>query len=275
MNYNGAAYYEVPYDSAKYPAADRSELSDLVAQYLQLLAGSEALGRFADNPLSPSKIKVQIQLRSHSTVETGNILCEIEEYAARHFPEGYSVEVTGAGEMEYTMTDMVISSQVMSLAFSLLCVFVIVAFSFKSVWAGLLGALPLAFAIVLNYMIMGFSGIRLDLVTSIIASVAVGVGIDYTIHFLETYATERAECDDVNVVVKRTFRKSGYGIITNALAVGLGFSVLCFSEFVVLQFIGVLAAIVMFTSATLSMTVIPGVLMLYDPKFIRPKKQKN
>jgi Predicted exporters of the RND superfamily len=275
LNYNGTAYYEIPYDTAKYPAATREQLSDLVSQYLQLLAGSDSLKRFADNPLSPSTIKVQVQLRSHSTDETGKMIKDIEGYAKRNFPKGYSLEITGPGEMEYTMTSMVISSQISSLVFSLACVFVLIAFSFRSVWAGLLGSLPLAFAIILNYMTMGFAGIRLDLVTSIIASVAVGVGIDYTIHFLETYRTERAASDDLDVVAKRTFRKSGHGIITNALAVGLGFLVLYFSKFVVLRYIGVLVAIVMFTSSALAMTIIPGVLTNYDPKFMRPKEAKK
>ncbi|MDE5898606.1 MAG: MMPL family transporter, partial [Treponemataceae bacterium] len=138
-------------------------------------------------------------------------------------------------------------------------------------WAGLLGAVPLAFTIILNYMVMGFAGINLDLVTSIIASVAIGVGIDYTIHFLETFRAERARSDSMDEVLKNTFQKSGTGIVTNALAVGLGFLVLCFSEFVVLRYIGVLVAIVMFSSATLALTIIPGVLHLTDPKFMKPR----
>jgi predicted RND superfamily exporter protein len=269
LNYNGTAYYEIPYDTKKYPVASREELSDLVSQYLLLFSGS--LGRFADNALQPSCIRIQVQFRSHSTEEMGHLIADTKAYAAKHFPEGYTIEFTGPGEMEYTMTEMVVSSQMQSLMISLISVFIVIAISFGSGWAGLLGAVPLAFAIILNYMTMGFAHINLDLVTSIIASVAVGVGIDYTIHFLETYRAERALSNDVELVTKRTFKKSGVGIITNALAVGLGFLVLYFSKFVVLQYIGILVAIVMFTSSALAMTVIPGFLTAFDPKFIRPK----
>ena len=59
--------------------------------------------------------------------------------------------------------------------------------------------------------------------------------------------------------------------MTNAVAVGLGFLVLVFSEFIVLRYIGVLVATVMFTSSILAMTVIPGFLVIFDPKFIRPE----
>ena len=269
VNYNGSAYYEIPYDTEKYPVASREELAGVVQGYLTLLSGS--LDRFVDDDMNPQIMRITVQLRNHSTQTTGDIIAAAQKFAEEHFPAGYTLEATGTAEMEYTMTKMIVSSQLTSLLISLLCVFVIIAFSFKSGWAGLLGAVPLALAIILNYMVMGFAGINLDLVTSIIASVAVGVGIDYTIHFLSTYKEERTKSDDLEEVTRMTFRKSGHGIVTNAVAVGFGFLVLCFSKFVVLRYIGILVAIVMFTSSFLAMTVIPGFLNMYAPKFISKK----
>ena len=271
VNYNGRAYHEVPYDESKYPVASHEDLSGVVQGYLTLLSGS--LGRFIDDDMNPQIMRVQCQLRVHTTDEVGDIIADARAFAERHFPEGYTVEFTGSGEMEYAMTNMIVTSQLSSLLLSLLSVFIIIAISFKSGWAGLLGAVPLALTILLNYMVMGFAHINLDLVTSIIASVAVGVGIDYTIHFLSTYREERSHSRDIVEVTKQTFRKTGHGISTNALAVGLGFLVLCFSKFTVLRYIGVLVAIVMFTSSLLAMTVIPGFLSLHDPKFVRPKNE--
>lgn len=269
VNYNGSAYYEIPYDYTKYPVASREELAGVVQGYLTLLSGS--LDRFVDDDMNPQIMRITVQLRNHSTQTTGEIIAAAQKFAQEHFPEGYTLEATGTAEMEYTMTKMIVSSQLTSLLISLLCVFVIIALAFKSGWAGLLGAVPLALAIILNYMVMGFAGINLDLVTSIIASVAVGVGIDYTIHFMTTYKEERAKSDDLEEVTRMTFRKSGHGIVTNAIAVGFGFLVLCFSKFVVLRYIGILVAIVMFTSSFLAMTVIPGFLNMYAPKFISKK----
>ena len=92
---------------------------------------------------------------------------------------------------------------------------------------------------------------------------------------MTTYRDERALSDNLEEVTRQTFRKSGHGIVTNALAVGFGFLVLCFSRFVVLRYIGFLVAIVMFTSSFFAMTVIPGILNLFEPKFIRPKEKKE
>lgn len=269
-NYNGKSYYEIPSDVSKYPVVSKQDLEGVIDGYLTLLSGS--LDRFLDDDMNPQVMRITCQLRNHSTQETGKIIADAKQFAKEHFPEGYTLEATGAGEMEYTMTNMIVSSQISSLLISLISVFLIIAISFKSGWAGLLGAIPLALSILLNYMTMGFANINLDLVTSIIASVAVGVGIDYTIHFLTTYKEERAKTDNLEEVTKQTFIKSGHGIVTNALAVGFGFLVLCFSKFVVLRYIGILVAIVMFTSSFLAMTIIPGVLNEFNPKFIRPKK---
>ena len=273
LNYNGSNYYEIPYDVSKYPAATRAQLADLVTQYLYLLS-SKDMKKFTDDMTAPMSIRTQVQLRSHSTDDTGAIIADAKAYAAKYFPKGYTIEATGNGEMEYTMTGMVINSQMTSIVFSLVMVFIIIAISFKSVWAGLLGAIPLGLTILLNFMVMGFANIHLDLVTSIVASVAIGVGIDYTIHFLETYQHERAKSDDLEQVTKETFKTSGKGIITNALAVGLGFLVLLFSKFIILRYIGILIAIVMFTSSALAMTVIPGILNATDPKFMWTDQEK-
>ncbi len=274
LNFNGLSYYEIPYDTKKYPVASREELADLVTQYLYLLS-SKNMEHFTDNMTMPSAIRTQVELRDHSTVTTGKIIKAANEYAAKHFPEGYVLKATGSAEMEHTMTAMVINSQLTSIAISLIMVFIIISLSFKSAWAGIIGAIPLALTIALNFMVMGFAGINLDLYTSIIASVAIGVGIDYTIHFMETYQQERALSSNLEEVTQNTFKKSGKGIVTNAVAVGLGFLVLLFSKFIILRYIGMLVAVVMFTSSTLAMTTIPGILNAFDPKFMWTKEQKE
>lgn len=276
LNYKGSDFYEIPFDEAKYGYAQHEALKNVVGNFLFMLSDKETLGRWANDPqnenvLNPNRLRVQMVFRSQSTDDIESVISECNSYAKNHFPEGYEISFTGKGELESVMTDMVVSSQIQSLAFSLFCVFVVIAISFRSGWAGLLGAVPLALTIFLNYMTMGFAKINLDLVTSIIASVAVGIGIDYTIHFLETYRAERAKTTDVHAAARRTFASSGVGILTNALAVGLGFLVLCLSKFAVLRYIGILIAIVMFTSSMLSMTILPGFLTNYDPKFSRPK----
>jgi predicted RND superfamily exporter protein len=65
-------------------------------------------------------------------------------------------------------------------------VFIIIAISNRSLAAGIIGGIPIVIAILCNFAVMGFMGIKLNIGTAITASLIVGIGIDYTIHFAKT-----------------------------------------------------------------------------------------
>jgi len=266
LNYKGAAYDEIPTDASKYPVADAAELKNLVSQYLLLYSGS--LDQFANDPLQPSESRIQIQLTSHSTKTTDAIIKDAKAFAAERFPAGYTLEASGIAEMEVALSDMIVSSQISSVLIAALAVFVILWIAFGSVWAGLIGALPLLVSILVNFSIMGFMGINLDMITSLITSIAIGIGIDYTIHFMSNYHHERLKTDDLDLVTLNTLKLSGKGIAVNAVSVGLGFLVLVLSNFVVLRYIGFLVAVIMLTSSVPAMTLLPLILNIFKPAFI-------
>ena len=165
-----------------------------------------------------------------------------------------------------------------SLAFALLAVFLIIAVTYRSPVAGLIGIIPLSLSILMNFGLMSVMGISLDMVTAIIASIAIGIGVDYTVHFLSRYKKERALSDDLVLVTRKTVLSTGRGIIINALSVGLGFAVLCFSRFLVLRYIGILVAIIMLTSSMGALIILPLILNRLDPRFMRgdgPKSLKR
>ncbi|AEJ18454.1 efflux RND transporter permease subunit [Gracilinema caldarium] len=266
VNYKGAAYDEIPVDPEKYPVSSKEELKNLIAQYLVLYSGS--LDEYSDDQLSPSAARMAVQFRTHNTSEVERVIKDLKGWAKKNLPEGYSLETSGIAEMEVSLTSMITSSQLSSLLLAILSVFIILAISFKSPLAGLIGSLPLSISILINFGIMGFLGINLDMVTSLISSIAIGIGVDYTIHFMNNYHHERLQSDDLKKVTFNTYMVSGKAILINAGSVALGFLVLCFSEFVVLRYIGFLVAVVMVTSSVTALTVLPLILNLVKPKFI-------
>ncbi|QEN05966.1 RND family transporter [Thiospirochaeta perfilievii] len=265
-NYNGAAYNEVPTDPKKYGAVDTEELKNLISQYLLLYSGS--LDLFADDALAPSAARMVVYIKNNETNTTKKIIKDVENFAAINFPENITVECSGVAALELALTDMITGSQIVSLLIALLLVYIIISLSFKSPIAGLFGIVPLSVAIVINFGIMGIFGINLDMITALVASIAIGVGVDYTIHFLNTYHKQRLLSDDLKVVSKNTIVTSGKAIIINAVSVALGFMVLVFSNFIVLRYIGVLVAIIMITSSLAALTILPILLKIFKPKFI-------
>ena len=266
LNYKGEAYNEIPYDISKYPATQKSELKNLISQYLLLYSGS--LDSFINDQLEPSKTRMMVQLTTSSNIVTQRLENEIKKYAKDNFPKEYIVKVAGSADMALAVNNLIVSSQIKSVIASLIIVFLIVALSYKSIIAGIYGIIPLIISLLVNFGLMGYMGIRLDIGTAMVASIAIGIGVDYTIHFLSTYYHERKETDNLEIVTKNTLITSGKAIVFNAVSVAIGFAVLLFSNFNPIVNLGLLVSITMVTSSLASMTVLPVLLNLFKPKFI-------
>jgi len=266
VNYQGAAYYEIPADPARYGKDTPEDLQQLVSNYLVLLSGG--ISSYANDSLEPTAIKTTIQLRTLGMGDSKKIVDAIEEYFKDIVPQGVKVTIGGSTMVEGSLNSLIVRTQIISVLISILCVFIIVAFSNRSVIAGITGILPLSISILVNFAVMGFAGIKLNLGTSMVASVSVGIGIDYSIHFLEAFKREYRKYKGGSGFLMTCFKSSGKAIIINAVSVGAGFAVLLLSRFNMLCDLGLLIAITMCTSALVSLTVLPALLVVLRPKFI-------
>ncbi|MGM0501274.1 MAG: efflux RND transporter permease subunit [Bacillota bacterium] len=266
LNYKGAAYKEIPYNPDKYPANTRSQLKNLISQYLLMYSGS--LDDLINHQLEPSQGRMIVQLKTGSNIVTRKVENEIKNYVDQYFPEGYQVSLAGHADMSLAVNQLIVSSQIMSIVVSLIAVFLIVAITYRSWVAGFYGIIPLSISLLINFGIMGYTGIRLDIGTAMVASIAIGIGVDYTVHFLSAYHHERQKSDDLEQVCQQTLLTAGKAIIFNAAAVAAGFSVLLFSNFYPLVNLGLLVTITMLTSSVASMTILPALLNLFQPDFI-------
>ncbi|GMO25464.1 MAG: MMPL family transporter [Termitinemataceae bacterium] len=266
-NYNGFSYYEIPADPARYAKTSGEELQRLISNYLVLLSGD--IKDYSNDPLEPTAVKTTIQIRSPWQKDVDAVVNVINAYTAANFPRNVRV-VTGGGAMaEGTLSGLIIHSQITSIIISILIVFVIIAISNRSFIAGVIAAVPLALAILCNFAVMGFLGIKINLGTALISGLVVGIGIDYTIHFIEFFKHEYQAGGDF---LRRTFTGTGKAIVINALSVGAGFGVLAFSQFRITAQLGALVMLSMFITALVSLTVIPALLTTIKPRFVYGQK---
>jgi predicted RND superfamily exporter protein len=268
-NYEGMAYYEIPQDPAKYGKTSDAELEQIIANYLALLSGGSE--GYSNDPVEPTAIKSVAQLRTVGRNDTAQVLEVIDSYAKEVFPDTVRFLRGGGSALEVTITDLVTQAQLITIALSVLMVFIIIAISNRSLVAGLIGSIPIVIAILCNFALMGFVGIKLNIGTAIIASLIVGIGIDYTIHFMDSFKHEyqrREESADPDAFLRRAFLSSGKAIIINAVSVGAGFAVLALSSFTIISDVGLLVAFSMLVTALLSLTLIPALLLLIQPRFI-------
>ncbi|MCL2130484.1 MAG: MMPL family transporter, partial [Treponema sp.] len=267
LNFEGAAYYEIPSSPERYGKTRPEELQQLVANYLILLSGN--ISSYANDPLEPTAIKSTIQLKTLGNEDTGRVIGKIQQFIEDRFPDSITTLIGGSALVEDSLNHLVVESQIISVIISILIVFFIITISYRSFTAGAIGIAPLSICLLINFAVMGFAGIKLNIGTSMVASVSVGIGIDYTIHYIEAYKREYLSAKGKGGFIFNTFASSGKAILINAISVGAGFAVLHFSQFIMLKHLGLLIALTMCSSAIVSLTVIPVLLSLIDPKFIR------
>ncbi len=272
INYNGAAYYEVPTSIKKYAKKSEEELDAIIREYITVLRGN--LAGMIDNVDRPHALKINVQLRTTGQKDTDQVLNLIKDFIESNFPkDNLQVKIAGSVLVEKALNDLVVQSQLISLSLSLFIVFLILSVYYKSVVAGLIGIIPLVISILLNFAFMGFFDIKLNIGTAMVASFAIGIGIDYTIHYLAAYQKEVRKSSDAPSLLYASFLGSGKAILFNAVSVGLGFAVLGFSKFNMLSDLGFLIALVMCTSSLGSLTVLPTLLTIIKPKFFHAQKE--
>jgi predicted RND superfamily exporter protein len=215
--------------------------------------------------LEPTVIKMTVQIRSQWQRDVQKVIKAVNTYISANFPKNVWVMFGGTAVLEAEVTNLVVASQIISVLVSILMVFIIIALSNRSFVAGIIAALPLTVTILCNFAVMSFFCITLNMGTVLIASAVVGIGIDYTIHFIEFFKREYQLGGDF---LKRTFAGCGKAIIINAVSVGMGFAVLAFSQFRALAQFGALVTFSMITTAAVSLTLIPVLLTTIKPKFI-------
>jgi predicted RND superfamily exporter protein len=263
-NYEGYAYYEIPADPARYGKETSEELRQLVSNYLVLLAG-QTDDSMSNDPLEPTAIQTMILINSQWQKDSQEVINAVTDYVAANFPKNLRVFIGGGATQEGAIASLVSNAQVTSLLLSVLIVLIIVALSYKSLAGGIIAALPLTIATIVNFAVMGFLHITINVATALTASLAVGIGIDYTIHFIDAFKREYETGGDY---LYKTFTGAGKAILINAVSVGAGFGVLAFSQFRVIAQFGALIALSMSVSAVVSLTVVPVLLTTVKPKFI-------
>ncbi|GMR12149.1 MAG: hypothetical protein BMS9Abin29_0337 [Gemmatimonadota bacterium] len=176
---------------------------------------------------------------------------------------------SGMASVLKQMEEELTPTQVESVLITLAVVAVLLGLIFHSWVGGILALAPLVVTILVNFGVMGFLEIGLDSFTAMVASIAIGLGIDYAIHFTHRLRRELATAaGDAEEALQRTLATSGVAIIVNAASVGLGFLVLLAAGGQHIRRFGGLSSLTMFVAAALTLTLLPALFLRLRPRFL-------
>jgi len=242
---------------------------EAIAQYMLLYSmngNPEDLEKLIDFNYENAQIMIRINDGSNETID--NVIGEIGRLTAG---DPNVKKVGGYGYVTAQLANLVVRGQVSSLLVSLIICAIILAIAFRSVYAGLISSIPLVVSLILLFGLMGYFGIYLDIVSALLSSIMIGVGIDYTIHFLWRYKQERLGGLAAHEAVIKTLTTTGRGITFNALSVMVGFCALPFSSFTPIKFFGFLVIISIFTCLVGALVIVPSLVLVTKPKFLEPQ----
>ena len=197
-------YEKIPDQSQK--------VNNLLTMYT-MSGGSDELSRLADNSYRSALITSLSS--TMSTNEVFSYVKSITAYINNHFSEKTKVKVTGMIVIIRDMVDMVIRSSLLSIITSMIFVGVITSLFYGRMIWGLLAVLPLFAAIILNFGLMGYFGVKLNHVTAILSAIIIGVGVDFAIHFISRFQKISCTSDKVQTG-EDVIKDVGYPIILDA-----------------------------------------------------------
>ena len=235
---------------------------ELIAQYLLLYEMSgdpENLWKVIDYNFA--KANLTFQIKSDNSKVIKNVIAQIESHRPELEALDLKINFAGSGYKALVFTDLILEGQIKSLLMSLGIIIGLLSLMFKKISIGLIGSVPIILTSLISFGIMGLVNIPLSTTTALLSSIAVGIGIDYAVHFIERYKIYAQQTNDKQKTISLTMHHSGRAIIFNAFVVIAGFLVLLFSVFPPNRQLGALVSLNMFTSLVGTITIM--FLLLY------------
>ncbi len=274
MNNDDPAYFRVP--------ENRMDIID----YLEIFSGEDenSDGRvddfepYVDHDFQKNNILVRLSRKSAlrvGTTEIKHLIDKIEKHLEQTLPGPYSFAVTGYPLINVQLSHYVVMGQMENLALSLLMVAAVIIFLFRKFSAGPLALIDMTVTILINFGIMGWFGIDLDMVTSIIASITVGIGIDDTIHFLNTYRLHQSRGEGISESIEKTILVAGKAIVFTSMALIFGFIAQATSKFMPVVLFSFLIAFTMLNTTIGSILLVPSAIRLTNFRLDTPARRKR
>lgn len=255
------------------------EDSNSVAQYFLLYTASSDPTDFEEEIDYDYQVaNIRLNIDTAAFTENRPVIEALDNYLAEQFnSDEITATLSGRVTLNHHWIKDIGTSHFTSLAVAIILVWLVSSLLFRSSVAGVLSVLPVASSILLIYSAMALMDIRLGIGTSMFASVAIGLGVDFAIHTLDRIRQQFAifqkdhqtiSASDVDAQILDIFPTTGRALLFNFLAIACGFGVLISSKVVPLNNFGTIVALAVTTSFIASVTFLPALIKVFTPKFI-------
>lgn len=249
------------------------DTKEKIQNLLFLIEGEDVVEQLLNH--EKTEALIQATIPNLDIEEMNKLIRAVEEYIESENNSEVSFSFTGMPLIFSHLDNSLLKSQITSLSIAIVLVFLCVVALTGSFKTGLAGIIPIIFTLFIIFGVMGFANIPLDIATVLVGSVSIGIGIDYSIHFLNRYRLEIQKSKNELDALYSTLTTTGRAITTNMITVALGFLVLIFANLIPLRRFGLLVAITMLSSGIGALTLLPAILLITKVKIISKEKTLN
>ena len=248
-------------DSSFYRLPTRQERS-FIADYLpDSESNISLLSSLTDSSGQVARISVKIE--DLGTEDSKVVMSQINRITDNIFsPDKYDVTITGASVVFLKGTDYLIKNLMISLLLAILVISIIMALLFRSMAMVIVSLIPNLFPLLVTAGIMGFFGIPLKPSTILVFSIAFGISVDDTIHFLAKYRQELRHSNwNIYDSVIASIHETGISMFYTSIVLFFGFSVFMASSFGGTVSLGILVSLTLIIAMLSNLILLPGLLL--------------
>lgn len=252
------------------------EDSSLYASFGKLVQKDSRLTQFAVFDKNAEIGRITGRIKDSGSDSLSMVMAGTRNWIAQNTDtEKVAFRFTGSGLMVDKNNLYLRNNLIQSLLFAFFAVGCIFALLFRD-WRMLFVSIaPNLIPMLIAAAALGYSGIELKAVTSVIFTVSFGIAVDDTIHFLTRYKLERSRGSSVDDAIRETFIVSGKAIILTTIILVFGFVSLIFSDFTGTYYVGILVCITLVSALLADLFLIPQLLYWINPSSRQPGLDKQ
>ena len=252
LNENRAEFYTVPQNK------------DLIAQEFLLFenSGSDDLEDVVDSQFS--KVRFSMKGPFKDSVHYGTLLETVDRYFRDKFPNT-EIELTGMMALLSKTINNAIRSMAKSYVIALVVITLLMMVLIGKIRIGLLSMIPNLTPILLMLGVIGASPVSMDLFTMMVASIAIGLAVDDTIHFMHNFRRYYEQTGDPKLAVYKTLNTTGRAMLVTTVVLSIGFFIFVFADMNNLFNFGLLTSFTILMALLADYLVAPALMVLVNP----------
>ncbi len=234
------------------------------------------VARIADSIFNYKKITEDIftdSISDISLIDTAEDIFDTTYYSYKEYTYNRldstrrtNISITGTSVIFLKGNDYLISNLLMSLLIAFLIISLLMASIFKSLRMILISIIPNLIPLLFTAGIMGYFGVNFKPSTVLVFSVAFGIAVDFSIHFLTKYKMELKTSNSIGDAVRKVQKEISTSMIYTAVILFFGFIIFVFSDFGGTMALGLFTALTLLIALLSNLILLPSLLFSYDSK---------